>query len=261
MNGRNMNKAVLKTAAVIGGLLVVGCSESPVAVERPTVGEPNAAVKTGEAFEFIKIDNSSSLSLAVGGTAKMAGTLHYSLGGTLPSSPYASWTSTDNCVATVSSAYPSWGTVKGVKSGTAKIIASAWGKADTVTVTVTGTGNLDAKCAENEWSWNYRDVSFTGSPAKSYGVKAGEKLKQVVLFAGPSPDYTIAPGASVTLRSELWYNKGGKLNGRKYVSFSTTDGSVATVSNRGVVHGIAPGRVKVIARLGEFADTVPLYVK
>jgi hypothetical protein len=80
-----------------------------------------------------------------------------------------------------------------------------------------------------------------------------------VLLAPKSP---IAVGGKVTLRSELWYSKGGKLNGVNYVTFSTSDGSIATINSKGVAVGRKAGRVKVIARLGTtFADTVPLYVK
>lgn len=105
-------------------------------------------------------------------------------------------------------------------------------------------------------------MSFTGTPATSYGVSAGEKLIRVVLFAGPKPDWTIDRGSTVTLRSEMWYDKGGKLNGRGYVTFSVTEGAVASVTNTGVVTGLASGRTKVIARLGaSMADTVPLYVR
>jgi hypothetical protein len=194
----------------------------------------------------------------------MVAKLFYNLGGTLPGVPYGQWRSTDACVASVTNGPTSWGLVTGVAAGSALIIVEAFGKADTVAVTVTGSGNLNPNCAANEWSWNLSDLSFTGSPLKAtkYGVAAGEKLVRVVLFAGPKPDYTIGVGGKVTLKSELWYDKGGKLAGKGFVTFSSSDPSVATITSNGVAKGIQPGRVKIIARLGStFADTVPLYVR
>jgi hypothetical protein len=130
-------------------------------------------------------------------------------------------------------------------------------------VTVDGPSDPSSACYSREWSWNYDDVSFTGTPLNSsdWFLAGGERLKQVVLFAGPKPDYTIRRDTKVTLHSELWYDKGGRIGGRGYVTFSVTDGSIATINAKGVVKGRKAGRTKVIARLGTFADTVPLYVR
>ena len=255
-----MRRAILSSVAVLSSVLSAACSDSPTSVAPLEVSGPSLGVTTGETFSHIALTDpaATSISLGVGATQQMAATLFYSQGGTLPSAPYGQWMSMDECVATVTNASPSWGLVKGVKAGTAKIIVSAWGKADTVSVSVTGTGDLDPTCAERQWQWDYSDVSFTGAPATSYAVGAGETLKQVVLFA---PKDTLAVGTKKTLRAEMWYSKGGKLNGKGYVGFSTTDGSIATINSSGVVLAKAAGRVKVIARLGALADTGPLYVK
>jgi hypothetical protein len=260
-----MKRAALVPVVLVGAVLVTACSENVVGVDSPglTASEPSLAVSAGEVYSHIKITNPSvkSVSMTVGGSRQMSGTLYYSAGGKLPSAPYAQWRSTDPCVATVTNLSPSWGLVRGVKSGTTRIIAETWGKADTVTVSVTGTGDLDPGCADRQWSWNWSDVSFTGTPATSYGVAPGETLRQVVFFAGPRPDWTLLTGKQVTLRSELWYSRGGKLNGRGYVTFSSLDHSVATISSRGVVTGRGAGRTKLIARLGTLADTVPIHVR
>jgi len=255
-----MHKGILASVVVLGSVLTVACGDTPTSVQPLEVSAPSFGVRSGETFSYIKLTDPTAtlISMGVGASRQMAATLYYSAGGWLPSAPYASWMSMDNCVATVTNASPSWGLVKGIKAGTAKIIVSAWGKADTVTVEVTGTGDLDPGCADRQWQWDYTDVSFTGTPATSYYVASGEVLKKVVLFA---PKDTLAVGYKKTLRAEMWYSKGGKLNGKGYVSFSTTDGAIATISSGGVVLGKAPGRVKVIARLGSYADTVPLYVK
>jgi hypothetical protein len=261
----DMRNSALASVLLIG-TLASACSDNPIAMEPATLNPDGAtmSVKAGETFSHVRITNPTvkSVSSTVGGARQMAATLYYSAGGTLPGAPYTQWRSMDACVASVTNASPSWGLVRGVKAGTTLIIAETWGKADTVAVTVTGTGNLDPTCADREWSWDYSDVSFTGTPATRYKVAAGEKMTRVVLFAGPKPDYTISAGKSVTLRSELWYSRGGKLNGRGFVTFSVTDGSVASISSTGVVTGRTSGRTKVIARLGtSHADTVPLYVR
>jgi hypothetical protein len=260
-----MRKATVAAVMVLGSALVAGCSDSPLGLDEPGLvpSDPSLAVSVGETFSHIKITTPSvkSVSMTVGGSRQMAATLYYSAGGTLAGVPYAHWRSTDPCVATVTSASPSWGLVRGVKSGTTKIIADSWYKADTVTVTVTGTGDLDPGCALRQWVWDWKDVSFTGTPASSYSVASGEKLVQVVLFAGPKPDWTIARGSTVTLRSEMWYDRGGKRNGRGSVTFASFDHSVATISSRGVVTGHAAGRTKIVARLGNLADTVPIFVR
>lgn len=270
-----MLKTSIAAIMALGSVLTTACSDNPMGVDAvssglagadigPSTG-PSLGLSPGETFSFITIDDpaEASVSMTEGSTSQMLATLHYSLGGTLLGVPYANWRSSDNCVATVSSALPSWGLVTGVAAGTAHIIVESWGKSDTVSVTVAGPSAPSAACYENDWSWNYNDVSFTGTPRtpKKWSVGAGEKLVRVVLFAGPKPDYTILRGAKTTLKSEMWYDRGGKTGGKGYVVFSVTEGSVASVNNLGVVTGLNPGRTKVIARLGTLADTVPIYVR
>src|SRR5688500_12605009 len=125
-----MRNTKLASVLVLGTSLLSGCADSPLAVEQTTLAStaPSLAVRTGETFVGISITNPStrSISLALGGTTQMSGILKYSLGGTLPTAPYAKWRSNDTCVASVTSASPSWGLVKGLKSGTALIIAEAF---------------------------------------------------------------------------------------------------------------------------------------
>jgi hypothetical protein len=252
-------------SAVLTGITVAACTDTPTGLDGlPPGSTPSPAIAAGETFSHISITSPSTptFSMEVASSRQMSATLHYSAGGTLASAPYAQWRSSDECIATVTNASPSWGLVRAVTAGTTRIIAEAWGRADTVTVTVTGSGNSDPGCYERQWIWDYEDVSFTGAPAKRYRVRAGEKVDRVVLFAAPRPDYTLSVGRRITLRSELWYDQGGRLNGRGFVVFSTTDGSVATITPRGVVTALQPGRTKIIARLGSsYADTIPLHVR
>jgi hypothetical protein len=260
-----MRKAALATSILLSGVLVTGCENIPTDVEPMglTPTDASLSVSAGETFSHLRITNpkSRSVSLRVGGNRQMAAVLFYSRGGKLPGAPYTQWRSTDDCVATVTSASPSWGMVRGVSTGTTRIIAEAWGRADTITVAVTGSGNKDTGCADRQWLWNYDDVSFTGTPITRNTVQSGETVRSLVLFAGPRPDYTLSRGGKVTLSSELWYSRGGKMMANRFASFTSTEGSVATVTADGVVTAHSSGRTKIIARLGQFSDTVPLYVQ
>lgn len=258
-----MRRSVIASVVALSTVLVASCDDLPTGVDQATLdadASPNAAVSAGEKFRKVVITNPSrsTYSMSVGASKQMKAQLRYSRGGSLPGVPYTNWMSSDPCVAKVTNKRPSWGKVKGVKAGTALIIASAWGKADTIKVTVRGSGNLDKGCEKREWSWDYSDVSFTGTPAKSYKVRAGERLKKLVLFA---PKKAVQRGEKQRLIGEMWYNRGGKLNAARYARFMTTDGSVATIDNRGVVTARRKGRTKVIMQLGQYSDVVPLYVK
>lgn len=258
MSGRKHWSRLL--GVCMAGMAAIACADE-ITTPALSESEPSESVSAGEKFVAVEITNPDrpSFSLRVGQNKQMTARLRYNRGGSLPSAPYAQWMSTNNCVASVTNSYGNWGKVTGVKAGTALIIVTAFGKADTVKVKVEGTGNRDSGCEKREWSWDYDDISFTGKPASSYNVRAGEKLKRLVLFAPKEP---LRVGEKTKVISELWYDKGGKLNGAGYVTFMSTDGSIATINSKGVVTGRSPGRVKLIARLGtSYADTVPLIVQ
>jgi hypothetical protein len=255
-----------RSIAFVGlGFLMAACADSatePTSNVNALVDtEASLAVRTGEVFSRTAINGLTSRSLTVGSTLQLSNTLYYSLGGTLSGIPYSSWRSTDPCVVTVTSASPSWGNLKGISAGSAKVIATAFGKSDTVSVTVTGDGNLDSKCSnviEPLPSSNYS----MGTPATRYGTKAGEKPTRIVLFAPPSP---LAVGTKQKLVAEMWYSAGGKLLANTYVTFETTDGAIATVvtgsgATNGTVTARKVGAARIIARLGQFADTVMVRV-
>jgi hypothetical protein len=241
-------------------LLASACADDVTAptpaADAPAVASPYIS----GSFQRIVITTPSTsyYSMGVGGVKQMYGRLYYT-SGSISSSPYASWSSVDPCVAKVSSVSPTWGKVTGIKSGTVYIIASAWGKADTVKVTVTGTGNLDSGCYTRWWTWNYNDASFTATPATSYSVKSGEVLKKLVTFA---PKSSIKVGYTYNLLTEMWYSGGGKLKGEPYVTYTTQNGLIATIDAKtGVVRGRAVGKTKAIAKLGSMSDTVPIIIQ
>jgi len=258
-----MRSRFLLPCALLGSSLLAACSDDTATTPNGEAPPVANALTTGEKFSYIKITSptTTTYSLGVGGIKQMYAKLYFSLGGVLSSTPYATWYSVDPCIAKVTSASPSWGKVTGVKYGTTKVIVTYGGKADTVKVSVTGTGNLDSGCYTRLWTFNTSDVSFTGTPATSYYVKSGEVLKKLVLFA--PKDYTSwYVGKQKYVIGELWYNYGGKLNGRPYVSFMSTDGSVASIDPKtGYVIARKVGRTKLIMSLGNKADTIPLYVK
>ena len=257
----------LAPIVIVGGALLTACSDvstAPMAEETVEPGAVNAAIRSGETYKYIAIKDPSTTtySMAVGASKQMLATLYYSLGGTLSSNPYATWYSVDPCVATVTTASPSWGMVKGVKAGTTMIIATAWGKSDTVTVSVTGTGNLDLTCETRLWTFNWSDVSFTGTPQGTYTKMptTGATISKVVTFGWKD---TLTVGQTRDLKGELWYTDGTKLNAESYgARYISTNGTVATVSSiSGLVTAVAKGRTKIIQTLGSKADTVPVFVR
>jgi uncharacterized protein YjdB len=254
-------------AVLAGGALLAACADSTTAPEATSPAPVNAAIRTGETFKYIAITNPSTTTYAmtVGATKQMAGTLYYSLGGTLPSSPYATWYSVDPCVASVTSVSPSWGLVKGVKAGTTLIIATAFGKSDTVKVSVTGTGNLDLTCEARLWTFNWSDISFTGTPAPYYPYPkmpvAGATITKLVTFGWKD---TLTVGMTRDLKSELRYTDGARLNAESYgARYLSTNGAVATVNSMtGLVTAVGRGRTKIIQNLGSSKkDTIPVFVK
>jgi len=245
------------SVALLSGAFLTACSDAATApnAEAPAV---SAAIRSGEKLVRVAITSptATSISLGVGATAQLTSKMYYSRGGSLPGVPYVAYSSSDPCVATVTSAYPSWGRVKGVRGGTVQIYAEAWGKADTITVTVEGSGNLDPNCGERRKAARRADESF-GNPAGSYSVRAGEKLTKLVLFA---PKASVPAGRKVKLVAELWYSGGGKLLANRYVWFNSTAPATASVVRGGDVTGRTPGTANVIVHLGNMADTVPVTV-
>ena len=252
-------------AVLAGGALLTACADTTTAPEATRPAPASAAIRTGETFKYIAVTNptTTTYSLAVGASKQMGATLYYSLGGTLSSVPYATWYSVDPCVASVTSASPSWGLVKGVTAGTTLIITTAWGKSDSVKVTVTGTGNTDLTCAARLWTFNWSDLSFTGTPLTSYTKwpATGATMTKLVTYGWRD---SLTVGQARDIKSELFYTDGTRLNAETYgARYISTNGAVATVnSTTGLVTAVAKGRTKIIQALGSSKkDTIPVFVK
>ena len=266
MNARKLSPLFLLGGALWTGLLLTRCGEgstAPEAVEDAEPGPASAAVQTGETFKSIAITNptTTTFGMGVGGSYQMRATLYYSLGGTRDGVPYTAWSAVDPCITSVTSVSPSWGLAKGVKAGSTLVIATAFGKSDTVKVTVTGIGNTDPTCETRIWTFNFADASFTTIPKYTIMPLTGETLTRIVLFGWKD---TLLVGATRDLRSEMQYTGVGRLNGELHgVKYFSTDGRVATVDPRtGAVRAVASGRTRMIVSLGTGkTDTVPVYVR
>jgi len=256
MRSRNLASIVL-----LGGAFLTACADSTTAPqnEAPDV---NAAVRGGEKLSRVVIrvpssqPSSTSIRLNVGQSVQLSSMLYYSRGGSLSGTPYVQWGKQDGCTAMVTNTRSSRGKINGVKAGTVRIIAEFAGKADTVNVTVRGSGNADPSCERRRAESNKNDAS-NGTPAKSYRVRAGERLSKVVLF---KPRGDVRVGRSMTLVAELWYNRGGRLLGNRYLGFTSLDTRVATVARGGKVTPRSAGTARMAVRLGQFADTVEFKV-
>lgn len=232
------------------GASVAACADSTAPEPTPSTPQiASASVSTGETLSSVRITypSGSSVTLGAGSSLQMRSMLYYSRGGTLNGVPYVQWSSSNPCVASVSSKYPSFGLVKGLRSGTTTIEARFAGKTDVVTVTV--TGGSSSGCSVPTASAP-GDPS-NGTPSTRYGVRAGEKLVRLVVF---NPKSAVRVGQTVRIATELWYSGGGKLNAQWYVRPYSTNNSVATMSGTNLT-GRSAGRAMVIAALGQFRDT------
>ena len=169
----------------------------------------------------VAINSNDFFSIQEGASKKLAATV-------LPANatnPTVTWTSSDTAVATVSSD----GTVRGVKSGIAKITATADGKSASVTVTVPQGGDPVVPVE----SVSVSGIGVSGG-ATSINVGAGLNLNATVLPSNAT-DHA--------------------------VSWSTSDASVATVSSTGAVRGVKAGIATITATAGGKSASVQVTVK
>ncbi|MEE0654234.1 MAG: Ig-like domain-containing protein, partial [Bifidobacterium criceti] len=166
--------------------------------------------------------NSNDFSIQEGASKKLAATV-------LPANatnPTVTWTSSNTAVATVASD----GTVRGVKSGIAKITATADGKSASVTITVT-KGDDPTPVVPVE------SVSVSG-----IGVSGG--AASINVGAGLNLNATVLPN-NATDRTVTW---------------STSNASVASVAN-GTVRGIKAGNAVITATAGNKSASIIVTVE
>lgn len=162
---------------------------------------------------------SGDLILPIGGTAPLTA-VAFDAGGA-PVAASISWRSTSPAVASVSGG----GLVTGVALGTARIIASAGGRADTITVEVR---------------------SDTPVPVV---IEAVAVARDSLLLAVGATDslaaLAVGPGGSAVTTPITW---------------QSTESAVASVNPSGRVVGVTPGVALIIASVANKADTVRVTV-
>lgn len=147
------------------------------------------------------------LTVQVGGTGTLFATARDDRANTLAGRKI-SWRSDNPTVVAVASN----GMVTGSSAGSARVIASSEGKADTAMVTVTSAAATPAS------------VSVTPSPV------------------------TLSAGASQALTATVRDQSGSTIGAS--VTWSTSNGAVATVSSTGVVTAVSAGTATITARAG-----------
>jgi hypothetical protein len=239
---RRLAPAALLLSAAVASL--AACGDAATA---PEAARASAAVQMGERLVGVVVTTPQA-QIGVGASVTLKTTLRFHLGGTLSGNGWASWASSDPCVATVK-----LGVVQGVAAGTALIIAQRNAFADTVKITVTGTTNLDPTCASRYVVGGPTDES-NGTPLGRNTVTSGETMTKLVLYA---PRAALRVGSTYQLASEMWYNRGGRYDGTKWLSFRSTNPAAASVAPMGgLVTARGVGTTRVIATLGQYADTV-----
>ena len=191
-------------AVVNSGGRVTGVRAGNVTISAESEGKSDTAAVTVTAAPVGSVVISpAAVSLSTGQTTPLSAVAR-DPSGTVLGERQVNWTSTDDAVATVSSG----GVVSGIAAGTAGIIATVEGVADTASVTVVAV-----------------PVSaVVVSPASSSVVVGGT----VQLAATP----VNAQGTALPGRTATW---------------ATGDPAVATVSNSGLVTAVSPGTVTITA--------------
>lgn len=165
-------------------------------------------------------------SIVAGRTAQLTATAHLSDGSTEDVTGTATWESADDTVATVSGDAGSAGLVRGLKQGSVVLTGHAAGASATVTLQV------------------------TAAVLESLSVTANQA--------------SIAVGGTLTVTATGHYSDGSTPDLSAQVAWSSSDVTIATVSNDaatlGVVTGNAEGSADITAALGDASAKVTIGV-
>lgn len=165
--------------------------------------------------------------LPIGYGIRMTATAVYDDGTTLNVTSQATWTSSNAGVASVSNAPGSRGRVTPIAAGTTSISATYNGVTGSTTVTVT--------------SATLSTITISPNPAN------------------------VAIGGNQQLTATGTFSDGSTLDVTEYVAWTSSNSSVADVSNaagtQGVVYGFAAGSVTVTAQKGAITGTTSVVVK
>lgn len=124
-----------------------------------------------------------------------------------------------------------------------------------VTVTTNSEGRYTAQITfgpNPPTTHTIQAVAFAGLPIETRSPVASTAIDRFLIDLWISPSSAgIAAGATVPLRAMGLFNDGRDADVTEQVSWSSSDPSVATVSNtagaRGIVTGVAPGTATIVA--------------
>jgi len=207
---RSSDSTVASVSRTTGLVTARRASPTPVTITATSEGKTGSAVVTVVPAPVTSVEvTPSTASVVAGQQAQLNVTVRDANGATL-TGPIPRWTSDSPDVALVSSA----GLVVGQAPGTASIVASVDGKADTAVVTVT--------------------------PA---APPPPTPVAEVVVTPATA---SVVVGATTQLRAQPQDGAGNGLGGRS-ITWTSSDQTVATVSNTGLVTGKAPGNATITA--------------
>jgi uncharacterized protein YjdB len=187
----------------------------------------------------------ASDSVEIGKTVALVATVR-DTSGTEKTTALATWTSLDATIATVSEAGPVRGVdVKGVKEGTAKIVALYGGVADTAVVMVTpaGSGDGDGSGGGSGGGGSSSGYTTKFTPRTAYIANAGDETRII------------------------WdvYDSTGHEIAKVYATWTSLDPTVATVppgpSRAADIRGVSKGTAKIIAEWNGTVDTATVVVE
>jgi hypothetical protein len=195
--------AAISNAAGSQGLATgVGLGTATITAALSGVVEPVELGVTGAVLESIEVTPANP-SVPVGAACTFLATGVFSDGGTQDITDLVTWSSSDGAVGTISNASGSKGFVQSVGGGSTQITATRSGKSATTTLTVT-TATL---------------VSISVSPV----------------------DPLVPVGYSLSLQAVGTYSDGSSLSLSSQVLWSSSNPSVATISNSAGTEGRATG--------------------
>ncbi|MFH0259335.1 Ig-like domain-containing protein [Vibrio barjaei] len=124
-----------------------------------------------------------------------------------------------------------------------------WSTSPQITALITHKGQVEAK----QLGELTISAEIPGLPIQSLATKVISPVSQFVI-ANRSITLPIAGEASILIEDQ----NGNDI--RDIVNFSTSDESIATVTNNGLVQAVGLGRAEIIISLGDLEDTVTLSV-
>jgi len=247
--------------SIIAGMLIAGCGDSPAAPSTTVVRQPSAA-----AVQTVHVGGSAvAKTLTPGGTTQLAATAQRSDGTEEDVTSLATWSSDNESVATVSSS----GLVAAQGPGSAHIRAAYQGQ--------TGETLIDVGARTPSASTPSPSPAPPPSPSPAPAPSPAPSPGPVPPLPGPVPPLpaplpptvqtvtisggsTVPMGQSMQLRATGHMSDGTDRDVTSSAQWSTSNPSVASVSQSGVVTGTSPGSDVVTAQFNGASASQPVQV-